>query len=411
MASLAPEVAGENAPQFPFERTPLHPAEAFRETQKDPWLTPIRMWNGQKAWLVSKLEDVRTLLSDKRFSADPANPNYPTISAGRAAIAQKSDPNLIRYDGVDHARIRKMFLPLFTVKRVEEMRGMIETITHQLIDDMLAGPQPVDFMAEFGLKLPSYVLCNILGVPKQDHEIFHDCSARLVDITVGPEENLKANEDFKGYVSALIEAKKADLSGTDIVTQLIRDHFLQGTISEKELIANVQILFLAGHETTANTLAHSIIVMLTQNPEAWEELRTNTDPAFVRNAVEELLRFTSVVQYQCARTAMEDIEFKGRVIRKGEGIYAMINGANRDENAFEDPNKIDFNRHSKSPHVTFGFGPHQCLGQALARLELAIALPALAQRMPNMKIAVPLEEIEFRSEALTYGVNNVMITW
>lgn len=410
MATLTPDAPLEALPSFPFSRTPFHPPREFQESQNDPWLTPVRMWDGRRAWLVTRLEDVRLLLGDRRLSANPANPGFPAVSETRAALFKNDNPSFVRYDGADHSRIRKMLMPEFTVPRVMSWRNAIEQMTDELIDVMLSGPKPVDFRQTFASKLPSDVMCLILGVSHEDYETFRDCSDRLVDIGSAPEENIRADADFRAAVSKLVEQRTQDLSGDDLTTRLIRDQYLQGQLTEKELLANLQILFLGGFETTANTLAHCII-LLTQDREAWDALGTSDDPIFIRTAVEELLRFTSVVQYQCQRVAVEDFEYRGRTIQKGDGILSMIHGANRDPAVFDKPDELDIFRRTRNPHLAFGFGPHQCIGQALARLELAIALPALAKRVPTLRLAGTLDDIIFKGSAITHGVSNVQVTW
>lgn len=411
MATHASDEPIDLLPAFPFGREPKNPPSEFRAAQLAGGLTPVRMWNGRRAWMATRYEDVRALLMDKRFSANASDPRHPTLSESRAALVQSDNPSLIRYDGAEHARLRKMFLPLFTVKRIEAMRALVEQLTNQLIDEMLAGPKPANFVDAFGLRLPSMVLCQIMGVPAQDAAVFHSCTSRMVDIHQPPEGTIAANAEFAAYVTELIDRKKhEDLSGDDIISFLLREYYVPGLITDKELTANLQILFLAGHETTASTLAHSIIA-LSEEREQWHKLGTCDDPAFLRSAVEELLRYTSVVLHQTNRFALEDVLFNGQLIRKDEPILCMVNGANRDPSVFADPDRLDLSRSMQSPHVAFGFGAHQCLGQALARLELSIALPALARRMPDLRLANSLDDMVFRGDALTYGVFNVQVTW
>ena len=411
MATLAPEPPIESLDQYPMERTPLHPPAQFHEAQKAPWLTPVKLWNGRRVWLAASYEDCRELLLDKRFSANASSPEFPAISENRAALVKYDNPSLIRYDGPDHVRLRKMFQPLFTVKRVAEMRGMISEICEQLIDEMLVAPKPVDLIYSFSLKMPSLVLCRIMGVPDEDAEVFHHCASRLIDPRQPAEVAIAANKDFGDYVSRLIEQRKqGDLSGDDMISYLIREHYNKGEITDAELLANVQLMFLGGHETTATAIAHSVIA-LDGDREAWRALGTNDDPAFIRNAMEELLRFTTILPHQTNRFALEDVEYRGHLIRKGEGVMCALGGANRDPAVYSDPDKLDIFRPLPLPHVAFGFGAHQCLGQPLARLEMAIALQALARRIPDLRLAGSLDDITFLGQGLTYGVYNVHVTW
>lgn len=411
MASLAQDTSVENLPQFPLPRRPMDPPAAFDAFRKAPWLTAVRMWNGQRAWLVTRYDDVRKLLSDPRVSANPATPGFPSVSESRAALFNQAEyPPFIRLDGEAHARIRKMLLPEFSIRRVEGWRQEIDRISNALIDAMVAGPQPADFVQSFALPLPSIVLAYLLGVPEEDRDFFHDVTQRMAAIGQSPEQIAVADREYRDYIRRLIAAKRADMSSDDLTTRIIRDQVLPGHLSEEEFCSTIQILFIAGHETTANTLSLAAI-LLTEHPDQYRALAQSDDPDFVRNAVEELLRHTSVVQYQCMRAATADIEFRGEVIRKGDGILPMIHGANRDDTRFDDPDRFDIGRKVKSPQVAFGFGPHQCLGQALARLELAIALPLLARRLPALRLAGTPEDVVFKGQGITHGADKLMVRW
>jgi len=376
----------------------------------DPWLTPVRLWNKQRAWVATRFDDVRALLADPRLSALPTRPGFPILSEGRAQIVHQQVDSFIRLDGEEHARIRKMFTAEFTVKRISDLRERTIALTNSLIDRMLAGSKPVDFVKAFSLKLPSNLMGQILGVPEEDEEFFQDCGTRMIDLSLSAAENMEAAEEFRLYICRLVDSKRANPGADDLITRLIRERLDTGELTYDETVATIQLLIIAGHETTAHTLSLSTILLLLDRRN-FEAIGQSNDPKFFRNAIEELLRYTSVVQYQTGRLAMEDVEIRGHTIRKGEGVWCFLPAANRDPDRFENPEQLDIFREIKVPHVAFGFGAHQCLGQALARLELQVALELLTRRIPTLRLAGTLDDIEFKGLSLTHGVHNMMVTW
>ncbi|MEN3267023.1 MAG: hypothetical protein V7646_3917 [Pseudonocardia sp.] len=310
-------------------------------------------------------------------------------------------------DDPDHARYRKMIIRDFTVRGTESLRPRVEKIVNDLLDAMERSSQPVDLAEAFALPLPSMVICHMLGVPYVDHDFFQSRSRALVDISVDPQESVRANEELREYLTGLIARKEAEPSD-DILGRLAQRYVLTGELSRHDAVSMALLLLVAGHETTANMIAFGTLTLL-QHPEQAAEVRDG-DPGAVKSAVEELLRLLTVVHTGRRRVALEDIEIGGMTIRAGEGIIAAGESANRDSAVFESPDELDIHR-SSNHHVAFGFGVHQCLGQPLARLELQIAYPALLRRFPNLRVAVLPEEIRFRNKMVVYGVQSLPVSW
>jgi len=193
----------------------------------------------------------------------------------------------------------------------------------------------------------------------------------------------------------------------DILSRLVVNHVRKGELTEDQVVSLARLLLIAGHETTANTTAMGVLLLL-QRPAVWEELRQN--PSLVPQAIEEMLRFVDVTQSGKRRVALEDVVVGEQLIRAGEAVIVLSVAANRDEQAFPAPEHFDIHREARH-QVSFGYGIHQCIGQPLARMEMHVLFEALLQRMPKLRLAVPFDELEFKTDSLMYGVKALPVTW
>ncbi|MFJ9457397.1 cytochrome P450 [Kitasatospora sp. NPDC101447] len=380
---------------------PFDPPPAYQQARQDEPVTRVSLWDGAPSWLVTRHEDVKAVLSDARFSSDSTRPGFPFISAGARQL-NAGQPTFIRLDDPEHARLRRMLTGEFMIKKVEAMRPEVQRIADDLLDRMTAGRTGADLVHEFALPLPSLVICLLLGVPYQDHDFFQECSRILLRRDSSPEEVDAARDRLADYLVELTEAKRAE-PDDGILSRLVA----RGELSTEEIGAMGRLLLVAGHETTANMTALSVLALL-RNPDQLDHLRRH--PESVPGAVEELLRYLTIVHSGLTRVATEDVEVGGVRIRAGEGVICMINTANRDTLEFPGGDELDLTRDARR-HLAFGFGVHQCLGQPLARLELHIALDTILRRLPRLRLAVPFEEVRFRGEMLIYGVHELPIAW
>jgi cytochrome P450 len=311
-------------------------------------------------------------------------------------------------DDPEHARLRRMVTPRFTIKRVEELRPAIQRIVDGLIDELLAGPKPADLVRAFALPVPSLVICELLGVPYADHDFFQANSRVIVHRDSSPEAAREASRRLRGYLDGLVAEKLAN-PGDDLLSRLAIDHVKAGELGPREAAAMGVLLLIAGHETTANMIALGTLALL-QHPEQLAALRDAGDPKLVAAAVEELLRYLTIVHFGLRRVALADIEIGDRTIRAGDGVILATVAGNRDEQVFADPDRLDIHRDARR-HVAFGFGVHQCLGQPLARVELQVAYGTLYRRIPSLRLAVDLEQVPFKDDGLVYGVYELPVTW
>ncbi|MFJ9408826.1 cytochrome P450 [Streptomyces sp. NPDC101393] len=381
---------------------PFDPAPAVEQARREEPVTRATLWDGSSCWLVTRHEDVRAVLGDPRFSADATRPGFPFLTAGLRELVGRSSPSFIRMDDPSHARLRRMLTADFMVKKVEAMRPEVQRIADDLLDRMTDGRTSADLVPEFALPLPSLVICLLLGVPYEDHAFFQERSRILLSLRSTAEEVRVSQDELLGYLVRLAESKQRDPDDA-IVSRLVA----RGELDFEEIASMGRLLLVAGHETTANMTALSILALL-RNPAQLTKLRD--DPTLIKGAVEELLRYLSIVHNGVSRVATEDVTVGGRTIPAGEGVLCMINTANRDEDAFPAADTLDVGRDARR-HVAFGFGVHQCLGQPLARIELQIALETLLRRLPGLRLDAAFEEIPFRHDMGVYGVHALPIAW
>jgi hypothetical protein len=395
-------------PAYPMVRgCPFDPPSDLAQLQREAPISKVRIWDGSTPWLISRYEDVRAVLGDPRVSSDIDLPGYPRVSAGIAARPDESK-TFVNLDEPAHSAQRRALTSDFRVKKMEELRPRIQSLVDGLIDDLLAGPQPADLVSKFALPLPSMVICELLGVPYEDRTFFHKISNTIISRDSTPEESVKAFDDVLAYLIDLLDRKDAD-PVDDVFSHLAVEQMRTGKLSRRELGPMAALLLVAGHETTASMIALGVATLF-DHPDQLKELRETDDPALVASAVEELLRYLSIVHAGRRRVALEDLEVGGQLIRKGEGIIASIDIANRDQDAMTDPDHLDIHRGTRD-HVAFGYGVHQCLGQPLARIELQVVFGTLFRRIPTLALAVPEDELEFKPEGEVYGMHALPVRW
>ncbi|MER6152857.1 cytochrome P450 [Streptomyces hirsutus] len=402
--------AAEELPEYPLPRAaqcPLAPAPAVQELRAERPIAKVRIWNGSTPWLVTRHADQRALLPDPRVSDDDLAPGFPHVNAHRAMIAPVTPRLITNTDAPEHTRLRRTVNGPFLVKRIEKMRAPVQRIVDDLIDTMLAGPRPVDLLTAFALPVPSLVIAELLGVPYEDHGFFQRSSSLILDGASAPEEARRVSGELAAYLDDLIE-RKTDDPGEDVLSEMagrVRD----GEMSHTEAVHMGVAMLIAGHETTATMISLGTLALF-EHPGQLALLRETDDPKLIANAVDELLRYLSIVQTGVRRVAKEDIGIGSVVIRKGEGIVFDLHAANWDPEAFPEAERLDLTRPARI-HQAFGYGPHQCLGQNLARLELQVAYGTLYRRIPTLRAAAPIEDLSFDRTGTTYGVHSLPVTW
>jgi cytochrome P450 len=366
-----------------------------------------RIWDGSTPWLITGHAEQRVILSDPRVSVDEKQPGFPFPTKAMAETVDHRPLTIFNADGADHQRIRRMMTRPFTRNRMEKLRPEIQKITDDLIDTMLAGPNPADLVTALSLPLPSLMICELLGVPYADHEFFQEHATVAVKRDATPEESVAGTQALGGYLAQLLETKMAEPA--DDVLSDFAARVTDGELTLPDATLLSMVLLIAGHETSANMITLGTAALL-ENPDQLALLRETDDPDVVANAVEELLRYLTIPHLGQRRIAKEDIEIAGETIRAGDGIIVPLPVGNWDPEAFPEPDKLDLTRAARQHHA-FAWGVHQCIGQQLARIELQVVYGTLYRRVPTLRLAVSRDELEFKGDSLAYGVYELPVTW
>jgi cytochrome P450 len=406
---IAEKPGGDAEDVFPGLRSCPFATPAQYAPMRDKPITKVPLSvNNQEVWWVSRHGDARAVLNDRRFSSDRRKENFPLFNddADTRERFRKQKPSMIGLDGAEHATARRAVVGEFTVRRMAALRPRIQEIVDEFIDKMLASDQPVDLVQALSLPVPSLVICEMLGAPYEDHEYFQKRSSRLISRSTSPEERAVAFDELRGYMDKLITIKESN-PGDDLFSRQIARQREEGEVDHESLVSMGFLLLLAGHETTANMISLGTVGFL-HNPAQLAAIKA--DPSKTPLAVEEMLRYFTIVELVTSRVATEDVEIGGVTIKADDGVVVSGLSANWDPAVFAEPDELDVERGARH-HIAFGYGPHQCLGQNLARLELEIVFNTLFRRIPELRLAVPVDDIAFKSDANIYGVYELPVTW
>ncbi|GAA3983145.1 cytochrome P450 [Thermobifida alba] len=402
--SAAPEE--NSAVVFPIARScPFAPPDGYADLREARPLTRAAIPGGKEAWLVTRHADVRAALAHPAASSDARHPAFPALGDGEQAVAAELRP-FIRMDPPEHTRVRRMLIGEFTVKRVRELRPAVEEICEEQVRHLLSRPRPADLVGDYANRVSTTVICRLLGVPTEDLEFFRRVTSVSGSRSSTAEEVRAALAGLFGLLDKLVDAKAAD-PRDDLISRLVTGPLARGEISRQSLLSQIGITLNAGHETSRNMIPLAALALL-RHPDQLELLRS--EPHRWPDAVEELLRHLSVADVIPLRVAADDIELDGATIPAGDGFIALLAAANRDPRAFDRPDTLDITRPERH-HVAFGYGPHQCVGQNLGRLELEVALRVLFDRVPTLRLAVPVEELPTRSASAIFGLEEVPVRW
>ncbi|GAB3406111.1 cytochrome P450 [Flindersiella endophytica] len=399
------------APQvpLPYRRDtacPFDPAPEIGRLREEAPVTRLELPSEVSVWFVTRYDHARQVLGDTRFSNAQTPPwllRMPMVKGSGQAAAQEPGA-FIGFDPPDHTRFRRVLTAEFTVKRMNRLRPRIEEIVEQHLDAMEQAGPPVDLVPAFAFPIPALVICELLGVPYSDREEFKALSSLIADLTQPREKLLAGYRDLHVYMTKLV-AKQREKPDDAMLGMLVREHGEE--FSDAELAGIGRLLLFAGHETTANMLALGTLLLL-QHPGQAAALRD--DPRVVPPAIEELLRYLTIAQSAVVRTATEDLTIAGQQVKAGEYVLVSLPSANRDEELYDDAGRFDVTRKPQS-HVAFGHGVHHCLGAPLARLELQTAFPALLKRFPALRLAIPLDDVKFRTMTTVYGTPELPVEW
>ncbi|ONI84240.1 cytochrome [Actinosynnema sp. ALI-1.44] len=389
----------ESIQGLPTQRpNPLDPPEDIAKLRTADSMVRMTFADGHDGWFATGHHAVRAILASPVFS-NRVDLTHPVIPVERMTAMKDfpMPPGMFnRMDDPEHGRIRRMLTGQFTVRRMKLLEPRIEQIVDEHLGAIVASGPPVDLVPTYTLPVPSLVICELLGVPYDRRDQFQGDASTLLDLESGAEEAIGAWMSLRALLDDVIDAKRTKPTD-DLLSGLIAEDEL----TQEELITVALVLLIAGHETTANMLALGTYTIMQQPGRAQALL---ADPVA---AVEELLRYLSIIHLGPTRTALEDVEIDGHLIKAGQAVTMSVAGANRDPGKYANPDELDLARNAQG-HMAFGHGIHQCLGQQLARIEMRIGFAALLRRLPSLRLA---GEVRFRDHMTIYGVFNLPVTW
>ncbi|MCI2419755.1 cytochrome P450 [Saccharopolyspora sp. K220] len=395
--------------QMPFERpNVLDLAPLYEVLRREAPVAPVTTPAGDPAWLVTRFDEVRTLLSDKRLGR--SHPEPERASRITTAAVQDGPTGNYETEEADHGRMRRLLTPAFSAKRMrmlsDHVQGLVDGYLDQLAAEHAAAPSGVvDLHAGLAFPLPVAVICLLLGVPESDREHFRSLSDRMATYSSGGDAH-QARVEFSEYMAALAEAKRAQ-PGEDVISDLVRAQSADEEFDYAEMVRLCVGLLFAGHETTVNRIGLGTLFLLTRLDQ-WEAL--TADPAGrVNAAVEEIMRLGAPGDLGLLRYAHTDLDVADVTIQRGDAVILSINAANRDQSAYSDAETFDPEREERA-HLGFGHGAHFCIGASLARTELRIVFATLAQRLPGLRLAKDIDDLEVRP-TITGGVTELPVTW
>ncbi|HEX7307386.1 cytochrome P450 [Lentzea sp.] len=384
----------------------LELAPLYEVLRREAPIAPVTTPAGDPAWLVTRFEEVRLLLGDKRFGRSHPEPDR----ASRISTSAVQDGPTGQYETeeVDHARMRRLLTPAFSAKRMRMLGENMEQLVNGYLDALVAEHETtgvVDLHRGLAFPLPVAMICRLLGVPEKDTELFASLSERMASTEIGDEAH-KAREEFFRYMVGLVEAKRGQL-GEDVISDLVRAQSQDEAYDYEQMVRLCVGLLFAGHETTVNRIGLGVLFLLTERSR-WEALVADPDGR-VDAVVEEVMRLGAPGDLGLLRYAKEDVDLAGVTIHAGDALVLSINAANRDADVYSAAEEFDPDRPERT-HLGFGHGAHFCIGASLARTELRVVFAALAKRLPDMRLAKDLDQLAVR-HTLTGGVSELPVTW
>lgn len=380
-------------------RCPFDPPSELTDLITERPIARMHYPDGHVGWLVTNYQLAKEVLSSPRISARHELRRFPVpfpIKLGPAAPGV-----FVGMDAPEHTRYRKPLAKAFTARHAREMEPVIQQIADDVLDAMEKQGSSADLVRSFALPLPIRVISEIIGGTQDVTDEFQQLRIPMITPGTPPEQARAAMVRTGELMRELVAAKRAKPSA-DLLGSLIAG----GDLTDDELAAIALQILGAGHETTAHMFALGTYLLL-QDDELRQRL--TTEGPWTDEAADELLRYLTIAQF-ITRAALEDVEFGGQLVRKGETVTIALSAANRDPERFPDPDTFDPER-AQNGHLTFAHGVHKCLGVHLARTELRVGMPALLRRFPKLRLAIQPEEIGTRDAMSTYGVHELPVTW
>lgn len=389
---------------LPIKRDcPFDPPPALARYRSEALLPEVKTPKGDKAWLVTRHEDAKAVLMDKRFSSSPLAPGYPSYISGSVS----PPPGFfMQHDAPDHFRMRSLVIREFLNEHVQSLLPEMQRIVASAILEFKNLSQPADLIEHFAYPVASQIIGGLLGVPSNDSAFVQETTDRILDRVSSPEvaeENAFALMKF----FAEIVAGKSASPANDLISRLVQTVAVSHSASGEEIVGTTALLFLGGYDTMAQVIGLGAAALI-RSPE--QLAKFIDDEVSGAQMIDELVRYLSVNHAGLPRAALEDVIIGDTKIKRGDGVLVMINSANRDCAAFHEPDRLNAETPSRH-HLGFGHGLHKCIGAHFARVELDLVFRSLFQEMPNLSLATSFEDIDFRDDMVLYGARTLPVTW
>lgn len=390
-----------------FQADPF-PTFAQMRTQEPVYQLMVPTVAGRKYWIVTRYEDVESILKDKRFTKGI---RYLLSAEELTRIPQvftKLSNNMLNSDPPDHTRLRSLISMAFTPRLLEQWRPRIQAIIDELIDRVQEKGE-MDLIEDFAFPLPATILIEMFGIPDEDKQRFRTWSNSIVEAIGNLEALLRSDAviaEFEAYLYQLINEKRQHPSD-DLLSQLIQSEAEGNKLSTKELVSTIFLFLIAGHESTTNFISNALLALL-QHPDQMKLLRE--DLSLIKIALEECLRYQGPLMKATYRWALEDVELRGKMIQRGDEVALMLASANRDPEAFTNPDMLDILR-QENRHLAFGKGIHFCIGAPLGRMEGQLAITTLLKRLPNLHLSVEPQTLTWRPGFFIMGLDRLPLAF
>jgi cytochrome P450 len=384
---------------------PISPPDELGRLRAEQPIARFTFPDGHEGWIVTGHAQARAILADPRFSAR-VEYIHPTAAGDRADNFSPADypPGVFsKMDPPEHTRFRRQFAGEFTARRMKQLTARIEEIAADRAEAMLRQGPSADLMRDFAMPVPALVVCDLFGVPQSDRARFQRDSATLMDHAHSYDDAKAAITRCILYLAELVRRKRAQPTD-DLLSGVVAG----GVLTGPEVVGATLGLLIAAFEATANMIALGMYALLT-HPDQLAALRA--DESLIDGAVEEMLRYLTVVKDGTQRTPLKDIEVGGVLLRAGESVLIHLPAANRDPARFNDPDRLDLSRPDSGGHLALGHGLHHCLGQQLARVEIRVSYLTLLRRFPGLRLAVPAHEIPVGERMSLNGVRRLPVAW
>ncbi|MDX2706963.1 cytochrome P450 [Streptomyces sp. NPDC059718] len=388
--------SGSSAHNCPFDfAEALEFDPQLKQFMENEQISRIKLPHGEgEAWLVTRYEDVRTVTTDRRFSrAAVVGKDFPRMTP--EPIVQDEAINVM--DPPDSSRLRSLVSKGFTPRNVEHMRPSIERVVAELLDGMEESGSPADLVEHLAAPLPLAAICEVLDIPDEDSWELRGHARTMMDFSPDNRDNAVHSKAYLREYFTKLTAERRARPGDDLVSVLATARDGDEILNDKELAVMAMVLLITGQDTTSNEIGNIAYTLLTR-PRELAMLREQPDR--IPQAIEEMLRYIPFRKgVGIPRIAVEDVEMGGVLIRAGDVVHVSYLTANRDPEKFDRPDELDLDR-TGTPHMTFGWGGHHCLGAPLATMELQVAFRELLRRFPDLRLAKPADEVRWSATSI-----------